>query len=83
MPIWNGQFERLPSCGCQEPPAVVTWTKIWTTAIRPFGHGSARVGFKGLDYAARDLGGRPALGAVRYHGESQPVIVDRVFTFQR
>jgi hypothetical protein len=41
-------------------------------------------GFTELDYATRDTGRRPALGAMRYDGELQPLIPGRqLFTFRR
>jgi hypothetical protein len=41
-------------------------------------------GFTELDYAARDSGSRPALGAMRYDGPAQPLVPGRqLFTFVR
>ena len=44
----------------------------------------ADVGFAEPDYIARDLDSRPALGAMRYQGEPQPLVPARqLFTFLR
>src|ERR1035437_761009 len=44
----------------------------------------AEAGFAELDYATRDSGRRPALGAMRYDGELQPLIPgSQLFRFRR
>ena len=44
----------------------------------------AAAGFTELDYAARESGSRPALGAVRYAGPATPLVSGkRLFTFVR
>jgi hypothetical protein len=44
----------------------------------------AAAGFTELDYATREAGGRPALGAVRYSGPATPLVAgERLFTFVR
>lgn len=43
-----------------------------------------QVGFLEVDYATRDSGSVPALGAMRYDGPPQPLVPgQRLFTFQR
>lgn len=44
----------------------------------------AEAGFAELDYATLDVDSRPALGAMRYEGEPQPLVPkQRLFTFIR
>ncbi len=42
------------------------------------------VGFEELDYATHEVGGRPALGAMRYRGAARALVAgERLFTFLR